>query len=489
MSKETRMFFERRYEAWSIAHPRRWVNATDNQTVAEFVSQQTKKVVEAQLKAADRIVVSQDRIASGIDEVIVELNRVTDGLEGLAAAFDWGFSEMVWQMEQQRELLEEILEVLRAPLDTQAKELRKRAEDAYRNGWIDDALKDFLESEKKNRYDFTIHHYIGNIYLFHKKNPDKALEYYSKAAKYAKPKSPYHASLALLHEGLILYLDEDFEGACEATTTAIELCPELHEAYFQRAQYYAKLGQYDDALEDLQKAIEGDRYYCLKIDVEKDFDVMREKVRSFFKDWRNLAQTEAEEELEKAQEVIEYAESQSLFVFGKSKKFRMAKEELSESAEFLKRASLFDCWDAHDKATFVQELTFDSMEEYLSTEMTKLDEKHDNRTEKLEGVVYGLPIAIALVFVVGLVIIHIIQVIQSFRRDTASGVLNSVCGTIGLVIGLIVGAFLIWLIGHILCSCIWFIVKIVLKDSYKERISQFQAEMSDVKHKRASMQV
>lgn len=256
MSDKALVPFERRLEDWRATHPSRWIATTDRTAAAEFISKQAQKIVSAQLESADRIIVSQERVADGIDKVVLGIARVADGLESLASAFDWGLSEMIWHLEQQRAVLIEILKVLQAPLDTQAKELRKRAEDAYRNGWIDDALEDFLESEKKNRYDFTVHQSLGNIYLFHKMDPDRALEYYEKAAKYATPQSPYHASLALLHMGLIHYLQADFEKTYQMTSQAIELSPDLCEAHYQHAQYCALLGKHDEAIDHLGKAVQ-----------------------------------------------------------------------------------------------------------------------------------------------------------------------------------------------------------------------------------------
>jgi hypothetical protein len=155
--------FDREFEAWRSSHPRLWLAATDRQAAAEFISRQAERITRAPLEAADRIIVSQQRVEAGVDAVATAVEKVADGLDGLASAFEFGFSEMVWQLEQQGETLKRILEVLRTPLDTRARELRRRAADAYGNGRIDEALTDFLESETKNRYDFTVHHYWGNI--------------------------------------------------------------------------------------------------------------------------------------------------------------------------------------------------------------------------------------------------------------------------------------------------------------------------------------
>jgi tetratricopeptide (TPR) repeat protein len=299
MSEEA-LIFERRFRDWSLSHPRYWTVATDTTGITGFISAQIDRVVKAQIESADSIIVSQEWIRSEIEKTALGIDRVAGGLDDLAAMFEWGFSELVWQLEEQKEILKNILRVLQAPLDTQAKELKKRAEYALRNGWFDDALEDFLESEKKNRYDFTIHQNLGNIYFFEKKNPKKALEYYEKAAKYAAPKSPYHASIALLHVGLIRYLQGNFQKAYEATLKALKLSPQLYEAHYQHAQYCANLGKYAEAVEHLKIAIKGDRYYCVKADSEKDFDVMKDHLVSLFKELKEEACDWAEKEIERA---------------------------------------------------------------------------------------------------------------------------------------------------------------------------------------------
>jgi tetratricopeptide (TPR) repeat protein len=281
MSNQDLARFERRLADWEITHSMQFERGID-------------RIVDANLKHTYRVIVSQERIESGIDKVALGIDKVANRLRNLESAFMWYHLDIVWRLELQRETLRRILEVLQAPLDTQAKELRKTAEDAYRNGWIDEALEDFLESEKKNRYDFTIHQSLGNIYLFHKRNPVKALEYYKKAAKYAAPKSRYYTCLALIHSGLIGYLLEDFQYAYKGTSLAIKISPKFYEAHYKHAQYCALLGKQDEAIEHLETAIKGDIYYCVKADNEKDFEVMKERLQSFFKELRDNAQSIAE---------------------------------------------------------------------------------------------------------------------------------------------------------------------------------------------------
>lgn len=230
----------------------------------EAINKQTEDMLAAQLTSTSAIIASQDRIAEGIDKVSYGVDRVEEGIYGLQAAFEWGISEVIWQIEQNREVLRDILEVLSTPLDTQAKELRRRAEKAYSNGWIDDALDDFLESEKKNRYDFSIHISLGMIYVFCKIDKEKALSYFEKAIKYAKPKSAYYTGYALLYKGLIKFDFGEVDDAEKCTEEAILLSPDLTEAIYQNAQYNAQLKNEGKSITNLEEAVKQDKHYCLK---------------------------------------------------------------------------------------------------------------------------------------------------------------------------------------------------------------------------------
>ncbi len=185
------------------------------------------------------------------------------GLEGLAAAFQWGIAEIVYHLELQSEELQRIVEVLEAPLETQAKELRRRAEFAHGNGWIDEALADFLEAEKKNYADFTIHQSLGNIYLG-KNDLIKAQEYFEKAAKYARPHSSYYTAYALWHLARVKYQQGDISAAYEATKEATRIEPGLVQALYDHARHCALLMKQEESMSNLRKAIEIDRNYSLK---------------------------------------------------------------------------------------------------------------------------------------------------------------------------------------------------------------------------------
>lgn len=252
-----------------------------------IINKQTKAMIASQIASTNAIIASQERISEGIDAVVCGVDRVEQGIYELKSVFEWGISEVVWQIEQNRAVLKDILEVLMEPLDTQAKERRKRAEEAYANGWVEDAEEEFIESEKLNKFDFSIHINLGMIYLFHKIDKEKSLSYFEKAIKYSRPKSAFHASYALLHKALIHFDMDNTEEAEKSSHEAVSLSPNFSEALYQNAQYNAQLLNTSKSIANLEKAIRSDKLYCLKANKDKLFDPIRESVNRLFEKLRD----------------------------------------------------------------------------------------------------------------------------------------------------------------------------------------------------------
>ena len=170
---------------------------------AEGINNSTRELIATQIASTSAIIASQDRINAGVDNIAYGIERVEQGIYGLQAAFEWGISEVVWQLEQNRKVLKSIEEGIWSPFDAKAINRKRQAQEAYEYGWIDEAEEYFLESEKIVKTDFSVHISLGMIYLFKKIDKRKALSYFEKAIKYARPKSPYYTSYALLHKALI----------------------------------------------------------------------------------------------------------------------------------------------------------------------------------------------------------------------------------------------------------------------------------------------
>lgn len=211
-------------------------------------------------------------------------DRLQNGIDGLNADFNLMMGDVIWKLEVQNEILASILRTLQAPLDTQAKELRQRAEDAYMNGWYDEALQDFLESERKNYQDFAVHRSIGNIHLYHVVDLPKALEYFLRAAKYARPRDARQAAEAEYFAGIVCSVQRNMKGASAHMLEATDLNPNLYEAFYVHAEFEVMLNDPAIAVRSLEKAIRGDARYHERAKTAEAFDSARPQVHSLLDD-------------------------------------------------------------------------------------------------------------------------------------------------------------------------------------------------------------
>lgn len=243
----------------------------------------------AQVKQTDQVIASNEAIAeviSGLDNTLSEVRGTLEsgfsmlgtGLQEICFAVDDGFREVSYKLDLQNETLQAIKEILEKPLDTQAKELRKRAEFAYLNDWMDEAEVDLLESEKKNYQDFIALHILGNIYYHHRKNHQKALEYYQKAAKYAAPQSKRDTCKALLCAAKVYKELGKLEDSYKSTRLALDILPEDTHNLFNHAAYAATTRHIDESIDYLKKAILKDPTCLIAADSDERFsDVEQEK--------------------------------------------------------------------------------------------------------------------------------------------------------------------------------------------------------------------
>jgi hypothetical protein len=220
-----------------------------------------------------------DAITNSID---FGFEQVASGIDKLNADFNLLIGDVTWKLETQTNHLASILTALHSPLDTQAKELRQRAEYAYQNGWYEEALKDFLDAEQKNYQDFAVHRSIGNIYLYHSIDLPKALDYFRRASKYARPRDTRQAAEAEYFSAIVCFLQKDTNQALSHMREATELNSRLYDAFYMHACFAAVIGNGADALSSLERAIQGDARYFERAKNDRLLDNLRSKIQLLF---------------------------------------------------------------------------------------------------------------------------------------------------------------------------------------------------------------
>jgi tetratricopeptide (TPR) repeat protein len=213
------------------------------------------------------------RLALGIE-------KLAGGLESLKADFNLLLGDIVWRSEMRQESLTSVLDEIRlAEFEREARAYRTRAERAYLNGWYEEALGDFLEAEKRNYPDYTVHRSIAQIYLYHIIDLSKALEYFLKAAKYARPIDQKQAAEAHYFAGIVCVIERRLEQALGHLRSATELNPELAEAYYEQSRVASLLGDGEQAVANLALAIKGDARYYERAKSDAAFDSIGRQVQ------------------------------------------------------------------------------------------------------------------------------------------------------------------------------------------------------------------
>jgi WD40 repeat protein len=195
------------------------------------------------------------------------------------ADFDLLMGDSLWRTELAQESLNELLDEVRLPeFEREARAYRTRAERAYLNGWYEEALADFLEAARRNYPDYSVHRSIACLYLYHLIDLDKSLEYFRKAARYARPSHTGQCAEAHYFAGIVCALEQNLEAALSHLNEAIELNPELSEAHYQRASLSAFAGHEQTALASLEAAIKGKARYFDRVRRDGAFDCVRGEV-------------------------------------------------------------------------------------------------------------------------------------------------------------------------------------------------------------------
>jgi tetratricopeptide (TPR) repeat protein len=209
------------------------------------------------------------------------MERLAGGIDRLSADFNLALGDLIWKLEMRNETLENLLTEIRlAEFEREARAYRRRAERGYLNGWYEEALRDFLEAERRNYPDFAVHRSIASIYLYHLVDLPAALEYFRKAVKYARPSDARQSAEASYFAGIVCAIERRLDEAAQHLDQAIGLNAEFSEAFYQRAWVAALLGDRASVTSNLEAAINGDSRYHERAKTERAFEPMRAEVDS-----------------------------------------------------------------------------------------------------------------------------------------------------------------------------------------------------------------
>lgn len=328
------------------------------------------EIAESQIQAAFII---ESAIQAGTDKIV-------DSIEDLRALFDIRSARIIWLLEQNHKelmnLLGKIYEKMITPSETEAKEKTKWAINAYNKGWFDQAIEYFNISKAKYPFDFIVYQFLGNIYLFEKREFNKALENYKLALKYIADSSSYYTSLAYLHIGLSHYEMGNYQDAYDASYNAVQINPELSEANYLCAQNCSKLGNDYEAMNYLKNSIDADRGYCLKALKDEAFEPS--SLKHLMEKLTRDEKTKASTEIEKSNQLVN--------TFNDIDMPHEVRDILMEAINLSNAGTYLNYRDAKYKAKASQKVLLDSLSSKLSNELPNLEIQLNDLDRKRERI-------------------------------------------------------------------------------------------------------
>ncbi|CAK0743794.1 putative TPR_REGION domain-containing protein [Gammaproteobacteria bacterium] len=376
----------------------------DVETQINLIAQGTRDLLASWAALANKIVVSHERLIDGLDYLSISPDDVKEGLHGLKSMFDFNISEVVWQIEKRKSSFKNFIKIFVSDLSVSEKRIRKRAERYYEDVLIDEAEEDFVSSAAINEYDFTVYISLGLIYMFRKIDLDGSIYCLDNAIQYAKPKSSYYTSFALMHKANILYKNNFLDEARQCLEEAIILSPDLYELFYQMSIIEASSNK-EKTISLIVKLLNFDIRYSLKIENEPAFNNIREEIHGVYKEMMDVQSTEiihhhehvtnkineVSEKISRCNSIIENRE----FFMEKEKdsEFNELNQAMQRIIELIDRKSLLDVYTAgiiltkeipHLFDNFKQNiiLHIDKIIQYLKDEKSKINSEYVKKKNK-----------------------------------------------------------------------------------------------------------
>jgi tetratricopeptide (TPR) repeat protein len=231
--------------------------------------------------------------------------RITNQLGRMSAEMNMGFARTEAAIDRLSEeickQLDRIANILETPRGTAARELYNNAFANYRKGFFVEALPDVQKAVEMLTADYLSWFLEGKIYAFgagefsNVIDLDKSIAAYTNAAKYISPDAEKSEEAKRLAAEIRFYLglaqyaksNELFRAGNQAESDALlsaardsfmrsyQYSGLMLESCYNAARCKVLLGDIPGALVDLEAAIKGDALYCVKAEIESDFDAIR----------------------------------------------------------------------------------------------------------------------------------------------------------------------------------------------------------------------
>jgi tetratricopeptide (TPR) repeat protein len=242
-------------------------------------------------------------------DAIADLHRKTytallHGFEQLNQSLEWGFSSLLWAIDQQTEVLRSIDQTLKTPGQTQADEWRLIGEGLRQRGGPEAATTFFLDALKLNPLDYRIYLGLAHAY-FELSRFDDADQVLVSSLPHAPRKGFDYRSVTYRLMGRIRFCREQYHDAMEQLRQAVLIEPKNAKAFYDLAQYSSCTTLEHQCVTTLRYAIERDPTYWYAARVEPLFSPFRMQVDRTLQTILSAPLAQAENDFETAAKSID----------------------------------------------------------------------------------------------------------------------------------------------------------------------------------------
>jgi len=238
-----------------------------------------------------------DDIREHADIISFDLTQLREGMHSLGADFNIAMGGVLVNFDmartEYRAVFNKLMDVFKRDRKTEAEGRLREALKAYRDGCrttdkpelFAEALKNLQAVIEKHRETPLAYIHIGHIYHYQERqrNFRRALDNYMLCYSFAEsdPEQALLAAQASFYAGwLTAAVLGDMQAAIELTQKALACDPRLGEAHYHLAKIYGAFGDTRESLFNLNQAIGlFDRRYCLKVEVDDDFKMIKEELK------------------------------------------------------------------------------------------------------------------------------------------------------------------------------------------------------------------
>lgn len=263
--------------------------ASDEKVNKEILSINKKKEIIA-------LLLRPDLVNSALNEFNIKLSK---NIYSIYAISNFAFADYIFRYECETEELKKFrIGVNEDPQATLVRNIRRKAEDAYKNGKFDEAINFFNEANSKYQADFTVHYQLGLIYFFEKADFKRSMECFRLASKYSHNKYNLTFIHSMVFTGLLLKMYAVYHKDIDMLNEAYQA---IYQAYaadtgylfskYALAQCTASMGSRNDLIAQANSLIKNlvmsEKLFAIQIIHDQAFNSYTDELDKLFKNLYN----------------------------------------------------------------------------------------------------------------------------------------------------------------------------------------------------------